>query len=83
MMETAMREQQSYLLQLELDMNALSESEASLIQNWVAANQKHDSHDKMQQTADKKVSRANETRRQKQMDDIFAAKYVREGSSHE
>lgn len=81
MMEAAMREQQSYLLQIESDVNELYESEAALIRDWVAANQKHDSHGKMQQTLDKKVSRANETRSQKQMDDIFAAKYVREGSN--
>jgi len=83
MMEAAKREQQLYLLQIESEMNALYESEAALIQNWVAANQKHDSHAKMQQKLDKKILRANETRQQKQMDDIFAAKYVREGSSHE
>ncbi len=81
MMEAAMREQQSYLLQIESGMNELHESEAVLIRDWVAANQKHGSHNKMQQTLDKKISRANETRRQKQMDDIFAAKYVREGSN--
>lgn len=81
MMEAAMREQQSYLLQVEASMNELYESEAALVRDWVAANQKHDSHGKMQQTLDKKVSRANETRSQKQTDDIFAAKYVREGSN--
>ncbi|MDQ6968590.1 MAG: hypothetical protein Q9M14_07910 [Mariprofundaceae bacterium] len=83
MMETAMHEQQSYLLQIESEMNELHESEAALIRDWVAATQKHDSHDKMQQTLDKKVLRAHETRQQKQMDDVFAAKYVRERSSHE
>lgn len=80
-MEAAMHEQQSYILQIESAMNELYESEAALIRDWVEANQKHDSHDKMQQTLDKKISRANETRSQKQTDDIFAAKYVREGSS--
>lgn len=83
MMEAAKREQQLYLLQIESEMNELYESEAALIRDWAAANQKHDSHDKMQQKLDKKVLRANETRQQKQMDDIFAAKYVREGSTHE
>lgn len=82
-MEAAMREQQSYLLQIEAGMNELCESEAALIRDWVTANQKHDSHGKMQQTLDKKASRANETRNQKKMDDIFAAKYAREGSIHE
>jgi len=81
MMEAAKREQQLYLLQIESGMNELYESEAALVQDWVAANQKHDSHNKMQQTLDKKVLRANETRSQKQTDDIFAAKYVREGSN--
>jgi len=83
MMEVAKREQQLYLLQIESEMNELYESEAALIQDWVAANQKHDSHDKMQQTLDKKVLKAKDVRSQKQMDDIFAAKYVREGSTHE
>jgi len=81
MMEAAMNEQQTCLLQIELQMNELSESEEALIADWTAANQKHDSHDKMQQKIDKKAARANETRYQKQMDDIFAAKYVREGSN--
>jgi len=81
MMEAAMREQQLHLLQIESDMSALYESEATLIRGWVVANQKYDSHDKMQQKLDKKVLRANETRNQKQMDDMFAAKYVREGSN--
>jgi flagellar biosynthesis chaperone FliJ len=83
MMEAAKREQQLYLLKIESEMNELYESEAALIRDWVAANQKHDSHDKMQQTLDKKVLKANDVRSQKQMDDIFAAKYVREGSAHE
>jgi len=80
MMEAAMHEQHSSLIQIESEMHELYESEAALIRDWVVATQKHDSHDKMQATLDKKVARANETRSQKQMDDIFAAKYVREGS---
>jgi len=83
MMEAAKREQQLYLLKIESEMNELYESEAALIRDWVAANQKHDSHDKMQKTLDKKALKANDVRSQKQMDDIFAAKYVREGSAYE
>jgi len=81
MMQAAMHEQQADLLQLESEMNELYETELALMRDWTAANQKHDSHGKMQKTLDKKIARANETRRQKQMDDIFAAKYVREGSN--
>jgi len=81
MMEAAMHEQQSSLLAIEAEMKVLYESEATLIQRWVTANQKHDSHGKMQKNLDKKQEKLHDIRLQKQMDDIFAAKYVRGDSN--
>ncbi|MDQ6973313.1 MAG: hypothetical protein Q9M10_00400 [Mariprofundaceae bacterium] len=78
MLGEAMQEQHIRLMQVAQGLDELKEKERGLRQVWVAANQRCEVHDKMQKKVEKQAIRKKEHRAQQQMDDVFAARYVRE-----
>jgi len=78
MLGDAMQEQHIRLLQVGQGLDALKEQEGGLRKAWITANQTYEVHEKMQRKLEKQEVRKQEHRVQQQMDDVFAARYVRE-----
>lgn len=78
MLGEAMQEQHIRLMQVGQGLDELKEKESGLRKIWIAVNQKCEVHEKMQKKAEKQATRKKEHRAQQQMDDVFAARYVRE-----
>jgi len=78
MLGDAMQEQHIRLLQVGQGLDALKEQEIGLRKAWIDANQTCEVHEKMQRKIEKQAMRKQEYRVQQQMDDVFAARYVRE-----
>ncbi len=78
MIEEAMQEQQDMVHLVDVNLQKIHEEESQLLKDWIAANRKHDTHDKIQKAAEKKQIRLNEQRIQRQLDDLFASFTVHE-----
>ncbi len=78
MIEEAMQEQQDMVHLVDVNLQKIHEEESQLLKDWIAANRKHDTHDKIQKAAEKKQMRLNEQRIQRQLDDLFASFTVHE-----
>ena len=68
-----MQEQHDMVCLVEVNLQKIHEEEAQLLQQWIAANRKHDTHDKIHKKAEKKQARLDEQRIQRQLDDLFAS----------
>jgi len=78
MLGEAMQEQHLRLQQLGQGLDAVKAKSDVLRKEWIAANQTCEVHEKMQGKIEKKAMRKQEQHVQRQMDDVFAARFAKE-----